>query len=161
MFVFYFNILFILKICQHPNEIVQDLFMNRVVIHCPTTPTLICYVSYRQHAIILMSLSWLHLCNRICKWSTCIHSPRHPPLWLSWTLYCPISQGNSKHFLILLHGGKKLNLELSFKTKSKSRMWYFFSANFYLMSFLTELSLEIYSRPVDLSQFETSLKLSI
>ena len=56
-------------------------------------------------------------------------------------------RGNSKHFY---HWIEFRNLRLNF-----------FSANFHLMSFFLELSLENYSRPVDLSQFETSLKLSI
>ena len=42
------------------------------------------------------------------------------------------ARGNSKHFLLPVNGGKKLNLELSLETQSHMR--YFFCANLHLIS---------------------------
>ena len=61
------------------------------------------------------------------------------------------SRGNFKHFLPPVNGGKKLNLKLSCEAQS---MWYFFSANFHLISLFYRLITINYSRPANLSQFE-------
>ena len=59
---------------------------------------------------------------------------------------------NSKHFLPLLNGSKKLNFELCFETQS--HVWYFLVLITIKCLFFIELSLEKYSRTVDLLQFQ-------
>ena len=59
------------------------------------------------------------------------------------------NRGNSKHFSPMQNGGKKLNLELRFKTQPQ--MWYFLVLISISCLYFIELSLEKYSRPADLS----------
>ena len=59
------------------------------------------------------------------------------------------NRGDSKHFPPMRNVGKKLNLELSFRTQSQ--MWYFLVLISISCLYFIELSLEKYSRPADLS----------
>ena len=66
--------------------------------------------------------------RRSCTASNYSKTYRHMKVWDSENQ----SRGNYKHFLPPKNDGKKLNVELGFETQA--HMWYFFSANFHLMS---------------------------